>query len=70
MKVAVTGGAGFIGSNLTSTLLTAGYEVSIFDNLETGSFENLKDFKVDFVKGDLRNRSDVENFLSKETFDY
>lgn len=70
MKVAVTGGAGFIGSNLTLTLLTAGHEVSIFDNLETGSVENLKDFKVDFVKGDLRNRSDVENFLSKETFDY
>lgn len=41
MKYLVTGGAGFVGSNLVDALLAGGHEVSILDNLSTGSRENL-----------------------------
>ncbi len=41
MKILITGGAGFIGSHLTSELLAQGHEVHIIDNLSTGSQENL-----------------------------
>jgi len=45
MKVCVTGGAGFIGSNLTGKLLSMGNEVIVIDNLKTGTKENLKEFE-------------------------
>lgn len=41
MKIIVTGGAGFIGSNLVDSLISKGYEVHIIDNLSTGKLENL-----------------------------
>ncbi len=41
MKVLVTGGAGFIGSNLCDTLLGQGHEVSVVDDLSTGSLDNI-----------------------------
>ncbi|MBU2064080.1 MAG: GDP-mannose 4,6-dehydratase [Candidatus Omnitrophica bacterium] len=41
MKFLVTGGAGFIGSHLTEALLRDGHEVSVADNLSTGSMENI-----------------------------
>jgi UDP-glucose 4-epimerase len=41
MRTLVTGGAGFIGSHLTETLLAAGHEVTVLDNLATGRLENL-----------------------------
>jgi len=63
-RVLVTGGAGFIGSHLVNWLLKQGCEVTALDNLSTGKLENLKEFLDDsgfkFVKGDLRNRRDVE----------
>jgi len=40
MKALITGGAGFVGSHLAEALLTRGDEVSIIDNLATGSIEN------------------------------
>ena len=70
MKVAVTGGAGFIGSNLTASLLEAGHQVSIFDNLETGNLENIENLDVEFVKGDLRNQSEVQDFFANRNLEY
>jgi len=56
-KILVTGGAGFIGSNLIEALLERGYFVVCLDNLSTGSTENIKDFldssNFEFVKGDI-----------------
>jgi len=63
-KVLVTGGAGFIGSNLVESLLTAGNYVVCLDNFSTGKRENLKDFlfnkNFSLIEGDIRNYSDCE----------
>ena len=42
----ITGGAGFIGSNITEYLLQHGAKVRVFDNLATGNIENLSAFMV------------------------
>ena len=47
-KVAVTGGAGFIGSNLTHRLITEGYEVVVVDDLSTGLISNVDREKSEF----------------------
>jgi UDP-glucose 4-epimerase len=70
LRVAITGGAGFIGSNLAELLLREGNEVAVFDNLETGSLDNLEGLDVVFTKGDLCNASDVGDFFRKGRFDY
>jgi UDP-N-acetylglucosamine/UDP-N-acetylgalactosamine 4-epimerase len=63
MRVLITGGAGFIGSNLVATLLKEERvsRVRILDNLATGSLINIKDFfsnhKFEFKEGDIRNYS-------------
>jgi UDP-glucose 4-epimerase len=53
----VTGGAGFIGSNLVHELLLRGETVRVFDNISTGRRENLADVlaDIDLVEGDLRD---------------
>ncbi|MEI7482941.1 MAG: SDR family oxidoreductase [Elusimicrobiota bacterium] len=53
----VTGGAGFIGSNITEELVRRGETVRVFDNFSTGKKENLSPFlnKIQLVKGDIRN---------------
>ena len=45
MKVFITGGAGFVGGHLSETFLNAGHEVSILDDLSTGSIENIEHLK-------------------------
>ncbi|HXH07497.1 MAG TPA: GDP-mannose 4,6-dehydratase [Vicinamibacterales bacterium] len=45
MRVLITGGAGFIGSHLADTLLDRGHEVSVIDNLSTGSIDNIAHLK-------------------------
>ena len=59
MRALVTGGAGFIGSHLTERLLEEGLNVSVIDNLSTGSLKNIEHLKghsgFEFVKGDIRN---------------
>src|SRR5437763_1253710 len=56
-KVLVTGGAGFIGSNLVDELLSQGAKVSIIDSLVTGFEENLNEIsgEFDFVRGDIND---------------
>lgn len=58
----VTGGAGFIGSNLCEALLRLGYSVRCFDNLSTGKKENIEDMtenpKFRFIEADIRNLDD------------
>lgn len=55
----VTGGAGFIGSNLCEAILSLGYKVRCLDDLSTGHIENLEDFKDNpkfaFIKGDVKD---------------
>lgn len=54
----VTGGAGFIGSNLCEAILSMGYAVRCLDNLSTGKYENIEPFlenpRFTFIKGDIR----------------
>jgi len=52
LKYLVTGGAGFIGSNLTERLVSEGHEVIVVDNLSTGSLKNLRAVKdkIKFIK--------------------
>ncbi|MEN9334780.1 MAG: hypothetical protein RLY35_1960 [Bacteroidota bacterium] len=57
--VLVTGGAGFIGSNLCERLLQEGYSVVCLDDLSTGFLKNIEPFlshpKFHFIQGDIRN---------------
>jgi UDP-glucose 4-epimerase len=57
MKVLVTGGAGFIGSNVVDKLINRDYEVAIIDDLSTGRLENLNErarfYKVDICSPEL-----------------
>ncbi|MFH1778087.1 MAG: SDR family oxidoreductase [Candidatus Omnitrophota bacterium] len=61
----VTGGAGFIGSNIAEQLAEKGNKVIIIDNLESGKLENIETFKdtVEFVKGDIRDRKLLDKIL-------
>jgi UDP-glucose 4-epimerase len=58
LKALVTGGAGFIGSNLVWLLLDNGHQVTVLDNLLSGHRKNLDPFpQVNFVKGDVRDET-------------
>jgi len=63
MRTCVTGGAGFIGSNLVDRLVADGHEVVVLDNLSTGDLANLADSMASlrFVEGDLRDPEAVAN---------
>ncbi len=67
-KVLVTGGAGFIGSNLCESLLEAGAHVVCLDNLSTGKVDNIQDFLNDnkfvFIEGDICDLQTCEKSTS------
>ncbi|MEL6697863.1 MAG: GDP-mannose 4,6-dehydratase [Bacteroidota bacterium] len=67
MKILVTGGAGFIGSNLTDSLLLQGHEVRIIDNLSTGLLDNIQHMmenaNLRFSKGDVTDRELMEESI-------
>ena len=66
MRVFITGGAGFIGSHLCDTLISRGDEVSILDNLSTGSRENVAHLKgkIKVTQGDIRDKELVESLVA------
>ena len=68
MRVLITGGAGFIGSHLCDSLVAAGNEVSILDNLSTGSERNIAHLKgkIQVNQGDIRDKELVEK-LTKDS---
>jgi len=60
MRALVTGGAGFIGSNIVKLLLENSFEVTVLDNFSTGHEENLKPFtQVKVIRGDIRDKKAV-----------
>ncbi len=73
MRIVVTGGAGFIGSNLVDTLLSDGHAVTVVDNLSTGKFDNLmgvkdaaKENRFSFLHTDIRDDALLAAFKAKE----
>jgi UDP-glucose 4-epimerase len=61
-KYLVTGGCGFIGSHLTDQLIKDGHDVVVFDNLSSGSLDNLHDDAV-FIEGDIRDKHALKQII-------
>jgi UDP-glucose 4-epimerase len=69
MRALVTGGAGFIGSNLTDALLARGDEAIVVDDLSTGRLENLEQGLANgatLVEADIRDRAAIEEIAGRE----
>ena len=66
-KYLVTGGAGFIGSNLVRYLLDRDHDVVVLDNFATGKRENLAEIadRIELVEGDIRDRQTVDAAMSQ-----
>lgn len=70
MKYLITGGCGFLGSNIASKILEQGHEFIVFDSLyRFGSYQNLEWLKTqgvfEFIHGDIRNTNDVERTIKQ-----
>src|SRR5881398_3244124 len=61
MNALVTGGAGFIGSNLVNALVERGDDVRVLDNFSTGNRANLEGLDIEVVEGELRSYERVHN---------
>ena len=68
MKALVTGGAGYIGSTVSNFLLDLGHEVTIIDNLSTGSKKNIPK-KAEFYKVDISNTAKIKKIFLTEKYD-
>ena len=68
-RILVSGGAGFVGSNLCERLLRDGNQVVCIDNLYTGSMDNIKDFQgndnFEFLQMDILDRPAIEGLKSQ-----
>ena len=75
MKILLTGGLGYIGSNVALKLLEYDHSVVIFDNLSNSDISILKKINeitkldIPFYEGDIRNRSDIESVFNIEKVD-
>ena len=73
-KVAVTGGAGFIGSYLCEALASLGRDVVVLDNLSSGTKDNLREplnsSRVKLIVGDCKNPSDVKKVVANADIVY
>lgn len=71
-SILITGGAGFIGSNLCDYFLSQGYKVVCLDNFATGHRHNLKDFikndNFQLIEGDIRNLEDCQKAVQDVDF--
>jgi UDP-glucose 4-epimerase len=70
VKYLITGGAGFIGSHLAEKLIARGNQVVIFDNLSTGSANNLSGIKdkIKFEQGDILEKSVIDKLVSESDY--
>jgi UDP-glucose 4-epimerase len=68
MKVLVIGGAGYIGSHVVKAMMKAGHVITVFDNLSSGSEENLFK-KAGFIKGDILNPPELSKAFNSDSFD-
>jgi UDP-glucose 4-epimerase len=68
MKVLITGGAGFIGSNITDAVIEKGHKAVIADNLSSGNKKNINK-KAKFYKADIVNEKKVFEIFEKEKLD-
>ncbi len=66
----ITGGAGFIGSNIARALLEKGEKVRILDNLSTGNIENIRPFldKIEFTQGDMTDMQTAQKVVAGVDF--
>ena len=60
MRVLVTGGAGFIGTNLVRKMLQQGHDVAVLDDFSTGLRSNIADLPVDLFEGDFASLEDIK----------
>ena len=67
MNILITGGAGFIGSHITDTMVEAGHRVVVLDDLSTGRSQNLNP-AARFVQGDIRD-PELGTLFASEKFD-
>ena len=70
MKYLITGGAGFIGSHLAEKLILRGGEVSVLDNLSTGSVRNISGIieKIKFEQGNVLDKSVIDRLVMESDF--
>ncbi len=61
-KILITGGAGFIGSHMVAKLHEEN-DVTVFDNLSTGNYEFIKNYKVKFINRDITNFEDIKSAM-------
>jgi UDP-glucose 4-epimerase len=70
VKYLITGGAGFIGSNLVEKLIARGDQVVVLDNLSTGSAKNLSSIneKITFQEGNILDKAVIDKLVSESDF--
>ena len=69
-KVLITGGAGFIGSNLAKALVRDNNKVVVVDDLSMGQIKNLAGLNVEFIEHDITDKSFMHHLLREYKFDY